>query len=299
MSLGLEGRSSVAFPARFIDTHVHLWDRRLGLDYSWLDGDASGPLGRLPEVSSTLWDAGRFADEVRFHRPDRVVHVQATNPSTASIAETAWLDSERATTGFPSVFVVRADLRSPDLARRLAEQIAEHPGVVGVRDMSLGRSLTGDDLLTGLQELERLQLVWEVSCAPEEFADLATLARLVPALRIVLGHGGWPWARTAESFDDWQKRLGELVSVTNVVCKVSGLGMADHAWSVESWRPWVETAVRMFGPSRSMFGSNWPIDRVYASYESELLAMNEILSDLTDDERDAFWYVTAADVFSL
>jgi predicted TIM-barrel fold metal-dependent hydrolase len=290
--------SSAAFPDRFIDTHIHLWDRSLGLDYSWLDGDASGPLGRLPEVGFPVWDAARFAEEVRFHRPGGIVHVQASSPPTPAIDETRWLAQQRAKTGIPDALVVRADLRSSDLEAELVTHRAI-ASAVGVRDMSLGGSLDDPRLVAGLTVLERLDLVWEIACSPDEFALVAEHARQHSGLHIVLGHGGWPERRDAAALVQWQNQLGVFRDIPSVVGKLSGLAMGDHIWTVDSLSPWIRTAIEVLSPERTMFGSNWPLGRIYASYADELLGIGAAVADLNAGERDAFWYSTAARVFSL
>ena len=64
----------------------------------------------------------------------------------------------------------------------------------------------------------------------------------------------------------WKRELQHLAGAPNVTIKISGLGMCDPKWTVESIRPWVMTCIEAFGVERSFFGTNWPVDRLYSSY---------------------------------
>ncbi len=79
------------------------------------------------------------------------------------------------------------------------------------------------------------------------------------------------------------RRCAEL---PNTVCKISGLGMADHRWTVESIRPWVLACIELFGADRCMFGTNWPVDAVYASYLMTVDAYRTIVADAGFDRDD-------------
>ena len=62
----------------------------------------------------------------------------------------------------------------------------------------------------------------------------------------------------------WKRELANLARAPNVVIKISGLGMCDPKWTVESIRPWVMTCIEAFGVERIFFGTNWPVDRLYS-----------------------------------
>jgi predicted TIM-barrel fold metal-dependent hydrolase len=88
-----------------------------------------------------------------------------------------------------------------------------------------------------------------------------------PDTQIALCHAGSPHDRSAQGLADWARQLKHLSERPNVVCKLSGLGMFDHHWTVDSSRPIVETCLEQFGAARCMFGSNFPVDRLYSDYQ--------------------------------
>ncbi len=85
----------------------------------------------------------------------------------------------------------------------------------------------------------------------------------------------------------------------NVVCKVSGLGMCDNAWTVESIRPWVLECIEAFGTERTFFGTNWPVDRLYSSYGDVVDAYETIVAGFTEAEQIALFSGNAERIFRL
>jgi predicted TIM-barrel fold metal-dependent hydrolase len=87
--------------------------------------------------------------------------------------------------------------------------------------------------------------------------------------------------------------------VPTTVVKISGLGMADHAWTVESLRPWVHTCLELWGVDRAVFGTNWPVDRLFSSYGDVLDAYAELIAELPAADQAALFSGNARRVFRL
>jgi predicted TIM-barrel fold metal-dependent hydrolase len=112
-------------------------------------------------------------------------------------------------------------------------------------------------------------------------------------------HAGFPHERGGDYFHRWSAAMRELSRVENTVVKVSGLGQADHRWTVDSLRPWVLECIDLWGPDRAFFGTNWPVDRLFSSYGDVVDAYDEITSEFSADEREALFRGTASRVFKL
>ena len=125
------------------------------------------------------------------------------------------------------------------------------------------------------------------------------LAETFPDIVISLDHAGFPRQRDPEYFAMWKRELADLAGAPNVVVKISGLGMCDNAWTVESIRPWVLTCIETFGVERSFFGSNWPVDRLYSSYPDVLDAYAAIIADLSRPEQEALFFANAERIFRI
>lgn len=295
-------------PLRVADPHIHLWDLSTGL-YPHFEAPATsfvgwnGPIARsylLPELLAE----GRGAVEV-----EALVHVEAI--PTDPLAETRHLDAlaEGEGRGFPQALVAAADLAAEDAERRLEEQAA-FARVRGVRQI-LNRhpdpfySYGADDHMANpawrraFGRLARLGLSFDLQIYPYQMEEAARLAADNPEVAIVLNHAGMPVDRTPEGWRTWKGGLRRLSERPNVAVKVSGLGMFDHDWTVESLRPYVLETLEAFGPGRAMFASNFPVDKLFAPYAAHWRAFAAIAAAFSDDEREALFRGTARRVYRL
>jgi len=108
-----------------------------------------------------------------------------------------------------------------------------------------------------------------------------------------------PRRRDSEYFEAWRDGMRKLAAVENTVVKISGLGMVDHAWTVESLRPWVDTCIEAFGIERSFFGTNWPVDRLFSSYGDVIDAYAETIADYGESEQRDLFTSNARRIFHL
>jgi predicted TIM-barrel fold metal-dependent hydrolase len=90
-----------------------------------------------------------------------------------------------------------------------------------------------------------------------------------------------------------------LAKAENVVMKISGLGMMDRLWTVESLRPWVLGSIEAFGADRVVFGTNWPVDRMFSSYPDLINAYAKIISGFSRQEQLAMFSHNAEKLFRL
>lgn len=90
-----------------------------------------------------------------------------------------------------------------------------------------------------------------------------------------------------------------LAKAENVVMKISGLGMMDRLWTVESLRPWVLRSIEAFGADRVVFGTNWPVDRMFSSYPDLINAYAKIISGFTREKQLAMFSYNAEKLFRI
>ena len=93
---------------------------------------------------------------------------------------------------------------------------------------------------------------------------LRNLAAVFPNTIIVIDHAGGPMERTPEYFNHWKRGMQTAAEAENIICKISGLGMGDQSWTVESIRPYVLHCIETFGVERSLFATNWPVDSLWS-----------------------------------
>jgi len=94
-------------------------------------------------------------------------------------------------------------------------------------------------------------------------------------------------------FDNWKIGMQALANEPNIFCKISGVGMMDPKFTEASIRPWIEHCISIFGPQRCMLGSNWPLDRLFSSYDIVLNIYREIISQYSEEEQIAISSATA------
>ena len=174
------------------------------------------------------------------------IHVQAALGIPDPVNESAWLQGFADRTGFPHAIVAYSNLKDPNVEAELARHV-EYPNVKGIRDFSEGDYLVDPDFHRGYALLEKFGLVASVDVKWEDMGKLRDLAVKFPNIVPVLDHCGFPTSRTDEYFRNWREGLRTLAEAENVVCKISGLGMCDQNWTVDSIRPWVLTCIETFG----------------------------------------------------
>ena len=116
---------------------------------------------------------------------------------------------------------------------------------------------------------------------------------------ICVDHCAIPEARDDEYFKRWSSAMRALAKADNVVMKISGLGMMDRRWTVESLRPWVLGSIEAFGVDRVVFGTNWPVDRMFSSYPDLINAYAAIISGFSRDEQMAMFSRNAEKLFRI
>lgn len=279
-----------------VDAHHHLWDpaRR---DYPWMAGAALAPL-RRPYTLDDL--RGQIATTPG-------VHATVLVQTVASTAETEeFLAVADGSDGLVAGVVGWADLTSPDLARDLARLRALPGGdrLVGLRhqaeDEPDPRWLLRADVRDGLTTAAEAGLVYDLLVRPPQLAAAVELTGRLPEVRFVLDHAGKPPV-AAGGFGPWAAAISRLAERPNVYCKLSGLVTeADWAaWQVTDLRPYAEHVLSCFGARRVMFGSDWPVCELAASYRRVTATAADLTDALTPTEREAVFATTATTVYDL
>ncbi len=277
-----------------IDTHVHFWNMRNpdpGLAWVWLDKDADHPvLGNIDPIKMLAYDINSLWAEARFADVSAFVHVQAAIGSDDPVKETAWLTRMRETAPAPFTIVADAELGSDDALRQL-DGHCESPYFVGVRDFRSEPMLASGETIpqfeASLAVMAQRNLVFDLDCEWPNMAAARDLALRHPDLTVVLQHIGFPRSRDDEYFANWAEGMRMLAEAPNVTCKISGLGMTEPRFTAESLRRWIHTPIEVFGQDRCVLGSNWPVDRLYSSYDVIMDMYRDRLSELLapDDQR--------------
>ena len=279
-----------------VDAHHHLWDpaaRR----HDWLAGRP-----RLRRAFG-LEDYAK-ASAVAGVTASVLVQVLASSPETEEFLATA-----AATAGqTPEVagVVGWVDLTANDVPDEL-DRLRGLPGgdrLVGIRHLVqdepdpnwLGRP----DVGRGLRAVGAAGLVYDLLVRPPQLPAALRVTAELDEVRFVLDHAGKPEIGAGRT-EPWAGLIAELAALPNLTCKLSGLVTeAGPAWTRESFEPYVDRLLESFGPGRLMFGSDWPMGTIAASYTEVATLTRELLEPrLSEDERAAVFSRTAATVYRL
>jgi len=285
----------------FIDTHVHFYDmQHPELFYAhWQPGVPHPNLGdQIQKLAERNYLAEDYIAETRNANVTKAVHVQAAIGSKDPVKETEWLQEAADRTGFPHGIVAYSDLSEPDVEAEL-ERHCQFQNMRGIRDFSYGDYLVRSDFQRGFALLEKFDLRPSMSVQWQDMEKLLALASKFSNITIVVDHTGSPTERNPEYFEKWKKGMETVAHADNIRCKISGLGMAGPNWTAESIRPYVLHCIETFGVERSFFGSNWPVDWLFSTYDYLVDAYREITADFTDDERAALFSKNAETIYNI
>ena len=287
-------------PVRFVDAHVHFWDHSVeGLAWRYLDPGFDHPrLRGMHRLDAPAFTDRELVAQAGPHRPGRVVHIQSCEEAEPGL-ESAWIQSLADERGIVAAIVARARVDEPNLNDVLAAN-ASHRQYRGVRDMASPQTIGSDEFTAGFEHIADSGASLEVLVPHHKYRDVCDLADRRTDARIVLGHAGLAEQRDPDYFRAWAESLAGFATRPNVTIKISALASgADPDWTAASIRPWILECIETFGPDRAMFASNWPIDRLYGTYEQLIDAYLSATDGFDDAERDALFAATAERVYKL
>jgi predicted TIM-barrel fold metal-dependent hydrolase len=273
--------------------------KRPELRYSWLEPySIHGFLGNIDAIKAQHYWIEDYIAEIRFANVPKAIHVQAALGIPDPANETKWIQAFADKTGYPHGIVAECHLADPDAAQVL-ERHMHYANVRGVRDFGNGRYLVDGSWRAGFKHLRRHNLVSCIDTRIQHFDDLIDLAAAFPDTMICVDHCAIPEARDDNYFKRWSVAMRALARADNVVMKISGLGMMDRLWTIDSLRPWVLGSIEAFGVGRVVFGTNWPVDRMFSSYPDLVNAYAKIISGFTRDEQLAMFSHNAEKLFRI
>ena len=278
---------------RVVDAHQHILDPDRA-PYPWMTAEVDALRRPFPldELLPELAAAG----------VDGTVVVQART----ELDETRELLALAATAPALLGVVGWADLTDPALGDVLAELRAGAGGerLVGVRhpahDEPDPEWLLRPDVRRGIATVGRSGLAVDLLVRPREMPAALELVRGEPGTRFVVDHLGKPPIADG-TLEPWATLLAGLAGLPNTWCKLSGLvtEAAWDAWTVDALRPYVEAAIERFGASRLLYGSDWPVCLLAASYETVIATARTLTDGLSEAERAAVFGGNAEDVYRL
>lgn len=251
-----------------VDSHHHFWDpsRR---EYAWMGDELSTIRRRFgpDDLRPLLTDNG----------VDKTILVQ----TVSDLDETREFLDIAVANDFVAGVVGWVDLTSSTVKQTLASLSSDL--LVGVRhqvhDETDPRWLLRDDVQRGIAEIGEAGLVYDLLVRTRELPAALETAMRHPDMTFVIEHAAKPHISGLSWDRDWETALAPFSDLANVSCKVSGLVTEANwkSWTPEQLEPYINRVVGWFGPERCMFGSDWPVCLVAATYDQVLDAMQQII----------------------
>jgi L-fucono-1,5-lactonase len=278
-----------------VDAHHHVWDILAVRDQPWMASDTIEPIRRSFGIDE-------FATEAASNGIEASVVVQ----TVAGVTETEELLDLAAASTLVAGVVGWVDVEAPDVGDQLDRLLARPSGswLLGIRSLAEYQPdpawLARPAVLAGLREVARRGLCNDLLVRPHQLNAAVTATREVTESRFVLDHLAKPQIAAAV-FQPWARELSELAQHENVMAKFSGLVTEANwsTWTPSDIRPYVDHALSAFGPDRLIFGSDWPVCTLAASYRRVVELAVDLIGELSTDEHIAVFGGNATKIYQL
>jgi len=275
-----------------IDSHQHYWHPARG-DYGWMP--KNDPILSRPYFPSDLLNQPGASTVAK------TVLVQAA----PSVEETEYLLGIADAT--PTVAKVVGWVNFEDATQlESLKRLAAHPKFSGVRpmiqDLADDNWMLRDDVQWAYQAIIDLDLSFDCLGFPRHLENFHTLLSRYPRMRAVIDHCMKPQLRehSNANFEKWASGMTSLANDTGAYCKLSGLVTeSDSDWSVGALKPYTDHLLQIFGASRIMWGSDWPVVRLRCEYDQWLQLATELTSECSSADREQIFSGTAADFYRI
>jgi L-fuconolactonase len=273
-----------------IDAHQHFWTLSRG-DYGWITPEDVPALCRdfgPKDLCLLIQDAGI----------SHTVLVQCAE----TLAETRFLLDIARETDFVAGVVGWVDFASPSAADDIAD-LAQDDNLVSMRpmlqDMDDKAWILRPELEPAFKALAAAHLAFDILIKPPHLPHMPAFLRKYPDLPMVIDHFAKPYIAAGE-MEPWASQIRELARHPRLFCKLSGLATeAGDGWDAARLKPYVDVVLEAFGPSRLMWGSDWPVLTLAGSYPQWFAAAQALTSHLTAAERGEIFGGTAARFYGL
>jgi len=294
-------------PISVIDAHHHIWRK---IDLPWLIGPMLPRIFGPYEPIRRDYPISEFLTDIHDTGVERSVYVQANWAPERAEDEVAWVQKTADETGWPHAIVGYANLMAADV-RPALDRLTKYPLLRGIR-MQLHwhtneqyRFARQPDLADAptfrrnLAAVANYGLSFDLQVFASQMQGAARLAEDFPDTTFILQHAGMFEDLSEGGRIGWRSGMRALAAQPNVVSKLSGLGTFIHRNDPEHIAWIVGETVALFGARRCLYGSNFPIEKLWTDYRSLIDAYRAAIADFDEAEQRAILHDTAARVYRL
>jgi len=290
-----------------IDAHHHIWRQA---DLPWLQGPMVPRIFGPYEPIRRDYPIEEFLEDIAGSGIEKSVYVQCNWAKDKAVDEVAFVQQVADASGWPHAIVGYADLLDENAAETLKAQ-STFPLTRGIRmqlhwhQNEMYRFAPIPDLMNHTLFRRNLGLLadhgwsFDLQVFASQMSDAAELAASNPDITFILQHAGMLEDLSADGRAAWRDGMKRLADQPNVVSKLSALGTFIHRNDAAHIGDVVGETLRMFGADRCLFGSNFPIEKLWTSYAELVEAYRHVLSSYDDETQRAVFYGTAERVYRL
>jgi predicted TIM-barrel fold metal-dependent hydrolase len=290
-----------------IDAHHHIWRRR---DLPWLDGPMQPRIFGPYEAIRRDYPIGEYLADIAGSGVTRSVYVQANWAKERFEDEVAYVQQAADETGFPQGIVGYADFLATDVRPQL-DRLTKYRGMRGLRmqlqwhenpqyrfaaEPDIARNPTFQQNVTRLADYG---WTFDLQVFSGQMEGAAELAATAPKVTFILQHAGMLEDLSAAGWERWRNGMRRLAACPNMVSKLSALGTFIHKNDPDHIAAVVRETVEIFGPARCLFGSNFPVEKLWTQYSDLIAAYRGAIEPLGEAAARAVFHDTAAKVYRL
>jgi predicted TIM-barrel fold metal-dependent hydrolase len=290
-----------------VDGHHHIWRQA---DVPWLLGPMQPRIFGPYEALRRDYPIAEYLSDIAASNVIGSVYVQLNWAKERFEDEAAWVQKTATETGWPHAIVAYADFCVDDVRPQL-DRLARYRLVRGARmqlhwhenpqyRFAARRDLAADPTVQrNVGRLADYGWSFDLQVFAKQMADAADLAESCPKVVFVLQHAGMLEDLSPAGRAEWRAGMVRLAACPNVVAKLSGLGTFLHSNDPAHVADLVRETVGIFGAGRCLFGSNFPIEKLWTSYGALIEAYRDAVGKFTAKEQQAILHDTAMSVYRI
>ncbi|WP_366556131.1 amidohydrolase family protein [Aquibaculum sediminis] len=292
---------------KIIDAHHHIWRQS---DLTWLQGPTQPRIFGPYDAIKRDYPIEEFVEDVSGTGVTQSVYVQTNWPPGGEEDEVAWVQATAERAGWPHAIVGFCDMTVAD-ARPMLERLARYPLMRGIRQQyhwhenPLYRFAAHADMCRdgnvkrNIALLANYNWAFDLQVFAGQVDAACELVDACPKVTFILQHAGMLEDLSDEGRATWKAQMKKLAQRDNVVSKLSGLGTFIHRNDPVHVERILHDTVALFGADRCLFGSNFPIEKLWTDYGALVEAFRRAASDLSTAQQKAIFHDTAARVYRL
>lgn len=290
-----------------VDAHHHIWRKS---DQPWLNGPMVPRIFGPYDAIRRDYPISEYLADIKDSGVIASIYVQTNWDPARCVEEVAWVQSIADAYGFPHAITGFADLAKPDVTstldamqpygqlRGIRQQVHWHENP-SYRFASRPDVIADADWRRGLAQLGPRNLLFELQVFTSQMENGAVLAHAFPQTSFVLQHAGMPEDTSDVGRMAWRNGMRRLADCPNVFVKLSALGTFVHRATVADIQPIVSDTVTLFGAERCLWGSNFPIEKIWTNYATVASNIRQAVAHLPVGEQRQILSETATRLYRL